>query len=117
MSDESVIDLTMLRTISGGSTSMMKVFISSFITSAEPNLADLEKALVAKDWKLMKKAAHTFKPQINYMGIKQITDTIQRLEDYAAAETNTDEIPAMVAQIKEVSLKALAELKEHIKQL
>jgi HPt (histidine-containing phosphotransfer) domain-containing protein len=117
MSLESVVDLTMLKTISGGSPSMMKVFISSFITSAEPNIADLEKALLSSDWKLMKKAAHTYKPQINYMGIKEITDTIQRLEDYAATETNLDQIPAMVAQIKEVSLKALSELKQHIEQL
>ncbi len=117
MSQESVVDLTMLKTISGGSASMMKVFISSFITSAEPNIADLEKALASSDWKLMKKAAHTYKPQVNYMGIKDITDTIQRLEDYAAAETNLDQLPAMVAQIKDVSMKALTELKLHIEQL
>lgn len=106
MNQDSIVDLSMLKTISGGSESMMKVFISSFITSAEPSIADLEKALSANDWKLMKKAAHTYKPQINYMGIKAITGTIQRLEDSAASETNLDEIPTMVAQIKEVSLRA-----------
>lgn len=115
--ENNVADLSFLKTIANNSSAMMKVFISSFISSAHPSVADLEKALETKDWALMKKAAHTYKPQVNYMGITEIIPVLQQLEEDAAAQTNTESFPEKVKLIKEVSLKAIDELELILKTL
>jgi hypothetical protein len=52
-----------------------------------------------------------------FVGLKEITNDIPLLEEYAAKVSNIDEIPALVEKIKNVCTGAIAELKEEIKKL
>ena len=116
-SQQSIADLSYLKVVTGDSTAMMEVFISSYIKTAPSCISEIEKSLATKNWQQLKKAAHTFKPQVNYMGLTEIMPLMQEVEDSAAEEKNLEGIDKKVARIKAVGTAAIKELEIVLNQL
>ena len=51
------------------------------------------------------------KPSFSFVGVEELQKKIETIETNAAAETNEKLIAELIAQVKEVSLKAVDELK------
>ncbi|MFN5214699.1 MAG: hypothetical protein ACK5DY_08795 [Bacteroidota bacterium] len=63
----------------------------------------------------MKSVAHSYKPQVAYMGIGELVDKIQKIEDFAATETNLEQLPELIHEVNLLSLLAIDELNQYIK--
>jgi len=112
-----VTNLSSLKIIASNNPTMMKVFINSFLKSAEASLVELETALNERDYNKMKKAAHTFKAQVGYMGIEEMTPIITQLEEDSAVSKNIDLFPDMVNRVKSITLQAIDELTKELEKL
>jgi PAS domain S-box-containing protein len=110
-------DLTYLKELSRGSNKFMVEMISLFISQTPEALSGLEKHFKNKDWKGLHAVAHKMKPSVSFVGLKEIEKEVKLVQDYAANETNLEELPPLIQKIKKVCEEAIRELQGELKQL
>jgi HPt (histidine-containing phosphotransfer) domain-containing protein len=109
---EKVADLSFLASFTGGDAEKMNKYINLFLKHAPAMLNSIEENLAKKDWASVRTSAHSFKPQISYMGIKSAEELIKSIEKNAGEQVNLDNLPDQVMRLKEILDKAYPELKK-----
>jgi HPt (histidine-containing phosphotransfer) domain-containing protein len=107
------MDLTFLREFTKNDPERIKKYIGLFLQHAPVMMQNIEKAFNEKNWSGVKSLAHSLKPQITYMGIKDAEILIREIESNGAAgvEEGTQE---MIMQLKSLLEKAYPALKKLI---
>lgn len=104
------IDLTYLKQLSKGSNEFICEMITVFMTQIPAELDEIDKYWNAKDWQSLHRVAHKMKPSFSFMGIKELENVICLINDYSSTQTNIDQLPELIAKLKNVCSKALQEL-------
>jgi HPt (histidine-containing phosphotransfer) domain-containing protein len=84
--------------------------LTVFLEQTPQAVNNIEKHFNNKDWKALRSAAHKLKASFMFMGIKELPDIVNSVEEYAANEINLDLLPEMILKIKEISAMAMKEL-------
>ena len=105
------IDLAFLEQFTKGDKTRMAKYIRMFLKAAPGGIDAMETHLEKKEWEQLKSAAHSLKPQVGYMGIGSLKETVQRIEEYAREQRRTDEIPVLVNQVRSTCQSAFEELR------
>jgi CheY-like chemotaxis protein len=103
-------DLTYLKKLSKGDNDFVKQMISIFINQTPTAIQKMEADLSNKDWASLKAVAHKMKPSFSFVGVTSLQEKIEIIEDNASQGINANLIADLIAEVKEVSLKAVAEL-------
>ncbi len=113
---DTVTDPSFLDKFTGGKVDKRNKYIQMFLSNAPSMISKINDTRTAEDWAALKVAAHSLKPQMNYMGIKEEVSHIYQLEQLAAEgkEENKVKIDELIANLKAVCNKAFEELKEII---
>lgn len=106
-----VTDRNFLRQFTGGNPDKMHKYISIFMDNAAKLLVNLDEAFVRRDFPAVKITAHSLKPQLSYMGIKEDVSHIQQLEHMAGGNPEEETMRKEIARVKAVCRKAMEELK------
>lgn len=114
---EKLYDLSNLEQMSDGDKEFMVTMISYFVDNTPEVLENLYTKTKNQDWEAVKQIANKLKPQLNYVGINQIEDEVEQIEQYADKKENLDKIPAMVENSTRVCRQALEQLNEELKRL
>ena len=104
------VDLSFLRTYSGGDNELMRKFIQLFLTRTPESLEQMEKALAIKDFHAVTSIAHNLRPQLSYMGIAKATDLVKSIEESAKVASESGDIPEKIKMVKEIVHNAYEEL-------
>jgi HPt (histidine-containing phosphotransfer) domain-containing protein len=115
--EKSYCDITYLQNFSGGDNERVKKYINIFLASAPISIQKLNTFYSTSDWNGVRSVAHSIKPQITFMGIKNLDKIIRDLEEYSQTNTNLDKIPGLINEFNYISNKAMDELKQTILQL
>ena len=110
INSEKFTDLTYLKKLSKGDDDFVKQMISIFINQTPTAIQKMEADLSNKDWASLRAVAHKMKPSFSFVGVTSLQEKIETIEDNAAEGTNANLIADLIAEVKEVSLKAVAEL-------
>jgi signal transduction histidine kinase/CheY-like chemotaxis protein/HPt (histidine-containing phosphotransfer) domain-containing protein len=108
---DKVTDMHFLNQFAGGNTEKLNKYIGMFLQNAPNLLNNLDLGLKNKDFTAIKVAAHSLKPQLSYMGVKEEISHIFLLEQ-TAGEAHYERIPALINNVKAVCAKAFAELND-----
>lgn len=111
---ESLIDLNYLNQLSEGDDEFSISMLSYFLENAPTVIADLKQFYAEKDWKNLRNVAHKFKPQLTFMGIKSVFNEVETIEQNAAGEKNTDQIPSLIDKTEAVCVEAMKEIKREL---
>ena len=85
---------------------------------ATPGLLDtIDKSLDIKDWETLRVTAHSLKPQLSYMGIKSLEETIKTIEFNAGHGLNLDTMPDLISKLRTDCNTAMVELEADLKSL
>lgn len=114
--EQQITDMTFLTAFAGGDTVRMKKYVGMFLQIAPQQLEKIRTAMNASDWDSVRANAHSLKPQITYMGIKEGEAIIKQIENDAASRTNVEALPAMFSQLEELCSKAIVELNVFMQQ-
>ncbi len=68
---DKVTDMNFLEQFTGGKSDKMHKYIGMFLDNAPRLLENIEQGLLKKDYSQIKVAAHSLKPQLSYMGVKE----------------------------------------------
>lgn len=89
----------------------MAKYINMFLSMAPDQVSKIKAGAEAKDWQAVRATAHSFKAQINYMGIASLKDVIVDIQDNAGAEKNLEQMPDLVSKLDTDISQAIEELK------
>jgi CheY-like chemotaxis protein/two-component sensor histidine kinase len=108
-----VTDMQFLKQLTGGNNEKMSKYINMFLENAPKLLDNIDRALLANDFPSLKIAAHSLKPQLSYMGVKEEVSKIFLIEQSAGESAHFSTIPPMVINLKHLCRKAFEELKNY----
>lgn len=106
-----VTDMQFLKQFAGGNDEKVKKYISMFLDNGPKLLQSIETALAAKDFGALKIAAHSMKPQLSYMGVKEEVSNVFLIEQTASEAGHYERLQPLVNNLKRVAEKAFMELK------
>ena len=107
---ETITDMMFLKQFTGGSTEKRDKYITMFLENGPKLLKQINDAMQKHDLSALKIAAHSMKPQLGYMGVKEEVSNIYMIE-HSAAEAQSAVLPDLVAHLNKVCEKAFQELK------
>jgi len=107
---EVVTDMTFLDQFTNGNAEKKRKYISMFLDNGPKLLAKIQDALAAGDFEAVKVAAHSLKPQLSYMGVKEETSNIFLIEQTAGQAAHREQLPHLVAHLEQLCNKAFSEL-------
>jgi signal transduction histidine kinase/CheY-like chemotaxis protein/HPt (histidine-containing phosphotransfer) domain-containing protein/Tfp pilus assembly protein PilF len=111
---EKITDMQFLRQFTSGNTEKMQKYIGMFLDNGPRLLASIEESLNKKDLPALKIAAHSMKPQLSYMGVKEDISHVFLIEQTAGEAGHYERLPELVANLKRVCEKAFEELRQPI---
>jgi signal transduction histidine kinase/DNA-binding response OmpR family regulator len=113
---ETVTDMNFLRQFTGGKGEKQEKYVKMFLENGPKLLTQIRESLQHHDFEKLRVAAHSMKPQLSYMGVREAVSNIQLIEQAAAATAHYDRLPHLVQQLEAVCSKAFGELRSLIAQ-
>ncbi len=109
-----VTDMNFLNQFTGGNPEKRKKYIRMFMENGALLLNKIKTALAQKDYATIKVAAHSLKPQLGYMGIREEVSNIFLIEQAAGSAAHYDRLPRLINQLDRLCSQAFAELEAGI---
>ncbi len=109
-SSKSLLDLSFLKKITGNDNAYTLKYITMMLESIPKDLVNLNDYCSKKNWSELKGSAHSMKPKINYIGLKEGLEIITNIENYADQQLNLDLLPQMLSRFNVILQTALQEL-------
>ena len=98
----------------GGKPDKKNKYIQMFLENAPRLLTNIRNGLADKNYEAVKVAAHSMKPQLSYMGIKEDISHIFLIEKSAGEPAHQGRLRDLVQHLEIVCEKAFAELNAEI---
>ncbi|HMX38700.1 MAG TPA: Hpt domain-containing protein, partial [Saprospiraceae bacterium] len=92
--------LGFLRAFCDGDEAQVKRFMQKFEEQWPIEIARLEEAIRHSDWEAVRRVAHAFRPQLEFVGLKGAAATLLRLEQAATDSQPMHSLTAQFAQVK-----------------
>jgi HPt (histidine-containing phosphotransfer) domain-containing protein len=108
------IDLTYLNEISGGDRASKNQIIEIFLTQMEETADNLKDFLAKGEYKKLSETAHTAKSSLRIMGIENIAQKMETLQNLAAKNENPESYQFLVNYFTDNIPYALKELKSEL---
>jgi len=109
-----VTDMSFLNQFTTGKIDKQEKYIKMFLENGAKLLHNMEESLARADYEAIRIAAHSMKPQLSYMGVKEDISNILMIEQNAASSAHNDQLPALIHQLRIVCDKAFSELKNKL---
>ncbi len=106
-----VTNMDFLTQFTSNNPEKIKKYKNMFLENGPKLLRNIEEGLVEKDYHKIKVAAHSMKPQLSYMGVKEDISNIFLIEQTAGEEAHFERLPPLVDRLRKVCTKAFDELK------
>lgn len=107
-----IVDMQFLKQFTSGNQEKINKYIGMFLENAPKLLTQIDKALAMKDFASVKIAAHSLKPQLSYMGVKEELSHIFLIEQTANEALHSDRLPPFIDNLKKVCEQAFYELNQ-----
>lgn len=107
---DKVTDMNFLNQFTGGNPEKQRKYIGMFLENGPKLLEKIRKALQDQDYETLKVAAHSMKPQLSYMGVKEEVSNIFLIEQSAGQTAHREHLPQLVTQLERLCSKAFSEL-------
>lgn len=106
-----VTDMNFLDHFTANDKGKRAKYIGMFLENAPRLLERINVSLAEQDFESLKIAAHSLKPQLSYMGVKEEVSNIFLIEQIAGQEAHRKRLPQLVEHLGVLCSKAFEELK------
>jgi PAS domain S-box-containing protein len=106
-------DLNSLNRRTKSNPKLMMDMISLYLEQTPPLILAMKKSMRDKDWNTLYATVHKMIPSFSIMGMNPAFEQMARkVQDYASARLEADEMPEMIHQLENICAQACEELKE-----
>lgn len=107
---DNIVDTNFLETFTGGNKEKKNKYIKMFLNNGPRLLENINNSLENEDYEALRVAAHSMKPQLSYMGVKEEVSNIFLIEQSAANHAHYERLEDLVNQLNLVCKKVFEEL-------
>ncbi len=107
-----VIDTGHLKSLSRGNKKFISEIVSIFLEQNPVELIEIENAISAKNYDVIKSIAHKMKTSGGFIGIKNLVPDLNKIETLAIHKGDIDEIGNLFNSVKNICRQANNELKK-----
>lgn len=111
---EQVTQMNFLTQFTAGNEEKKMKYIRMFLDNGPRLIRQVREALDTRNYAQLKIAAHSLKPQLSYMGIKEDDSRIFLIEQIADQPAHHDRLPDLVDYLEKICEKAFQELKQEV---
>ena len=112
MASEKMYDLEYLNEISGGDKEFINDMINTFVETTPITLAEIKQLADEGKWKELYSVVHRFAPSLQFLGALDMENLVNKVENDAMNQENTDEIPTHIIKIEHFCKRVINSLKE-----
>ena len=109
---DKVTDMAFLNQFTGGNPEKKRKYIGMFLENGPKLLGKIQAALSAGDFEGVQIAAHSMKPQLSYMGVKEETSNIFLIEQTAGQLAHREHLHQLIDHLERLCNKAFEELND-----
>lgn len=109
---DNVVDMQFLIKFTGGNEEKKIKYVNMFLDNGPKLLTQINNAWENKDFSSLKIAAHSMKPQLSYMGVKEEISNIYLIEHSAGETAHQNNIKELIRHLNKVCEKAFEELRK-----
>ena len=107
---EQLIDLSFLRKFCRDDRQKMANYIHMFLESAPEQIESIKKSAGSSNWSGVKKAVHSLKPQLTFIGAGIVAPLIEKIEYSATSGNANSEIPSLIGRLEDMMDRSFNEL-------
>ena len=112
------IDLNYLNRRTKSDPKLMLEMIGLYLEQTPPLIQLIKQSWVERNWNMLGSAIHKIIPSFLIVGINSDFEVMaKKIQEFAASQTQVDEIYGMVLQIEKICIQACIELEEEITKL
>jgi len=108
---DKITDMDFLQKLTGGDKGKMEKYVHMFLDNAPKLLHTVKEGLEKENYEAIKIAAHSLKPQLSYMGVKEDVSNIFLIEQTATTTAHVERLKPLILHLEYVCKKAFEELK------
>lgn len=106
----SYVQLDYLETMTDGDADMMQTMLDMLIEEIPDEIRKMNESLAQKDWEELFQISHKMKTTLSFIGNETMININKTLEHCSRYEESLAELPALVQQLDELSVKVVEEL-------
>ncbi len=106
----SYVQLDYLETMTDGDADMMQTMLDMLIEEIPDEIRKMNETLAQKDWQELFQISHKMKTTLSFIGNETMININKTLEHCSRYEESLAELPALVQQLDELSVKVVEEL-------
>jgi len=110
-------DLTLIYEHAGGDLNYIKDMIEMYTNLMPEYLQELNDSFVNENWMALSAQAHKMKTPAAYFGVLDVRELLSTIELTVNDESNKDMLNNIIAQINEIILVSVKELKEEVDKI
>lgn len=111
-------NLDYLNRLTKNNPRLMREMMEAYLKQTPPLVIAMKQSLEVENWELLYAAIHKMIPSFSIVGMStDIEDMAKKLQGYAGARLQTDEIPWLVGQIENSCMHACAELEVELTRI
>ncbi|MEO1049734.1 MAG: Hpt domain-containing protein [Bacteroidota bacterium] len=114
---DSVVDISYLKQVSGGDTSLMMDMIDLFLGQTPLQISQMYQCVDDENWQALNRIAHKAKSSFGVMGVESIVEDIKHVEIWASQQIRLDEITPLIDNINRVCQQAYTEYERIMEQM
>ena len=106
----SYVQLDYLETMTDGDADMMQTMLDMLIEEIPDEIRKMNETLAQKDWEELFQISHKMKTTLSFIGNETMININKTLEHCSRYEESLAELPGLVQQLDELSVKVVEEL-------
>jgi len=95
-----MINLENLNKIYKGDLKKIQKIVGMYVATIPKEISELKENLENENWDVLKAKAHTLKPKMSYLGLKELHESSKSIELFAKERESLDKIPALIKTIE-----------------
>jgi HPt (histidine-containing phosphotransfer) domain-containing protein len=109
------INLDYLKSISGGDEDFVLEMIQCFVELAPEVMENLKKHAEVENWQLIGEEAHKFGPNMAFLGLDDLQQLLENIEEEGLRGNNPQLIPPMVSDLNNQCNRLVQQLTKEFK--
>jgi HPt (histidine-containing phosphotransfer) domain-containing protein len=111
------INLEFLLNFTKGDNEKTRRYINMYLSTTPKVIDEMEFFLTENKLDSLRLKAHSIKPQVQYMGVSNLSNVLLKIEEICNENLNIENLPDLVSEAKRLNRQATKELNQFLEQI
>jgi len=95
----------------------IKRYIGMYLSSTPQAIEEMKKFLEENEFESVRLKAHSIKPQVQYMGIAELSAILLQIEKIVNEKQDTNQLTGLISSAETINMQATNELEKYLEEM